>query len=109
MHTPHPAVTDRPISGPLCTHEDVEELEDALVGEDVQHVARDGLNDRQAVDLVLDQGVDGVEEAAGGGMWLCPEAPRSPELVPTPGVGVLPDLPPGQELTYHLGRCRPVA
>lgn len=55
---------------PVCTHspgthKDVEELEDALVCQDVQDVARDGLDDGQAVDLVLDQGVDSVEEAVG--------------------------------------------
>lgn len=49
------------------THEDVEELEDALVRQDMQDIARDGLDDGQAVDLVLDQGVDSVEEAAGDG------------------------------------------
>jgi len=58
----HPPCTRSP-----GTHEDVEELEDALVRQDVQDVARDGLDDRQAVDLVLDQGVDGVEEAVGDG------------------------------------------
>lgn len=49
------------------THKNVEELEDALVCQDVQDIARDGLDDRQAMDLVLDQGVDSVEEAAGDG------------------------------------------
>lgn len=47
------------------THKDVEKLEDALVRQDVQDIARDRLNDRQAVDFVLDQGVDGIEEAVG--------------------------------------------
>lgn len=53
------------------------------------------------MDLVLDQGVDGVEEAAGGGMWLCPEAPRCPEMVPTPGWGSCQISP--------LGRSSPIA
>lgn len=35
--------------------------------QDVQDIARDGLDDRQAMDLVLDQGVDSIEEAAGDG------------------------------------------
>lgn len=43
----------------------MEKLEDALVRQDVQDVARDRLNDRQAVDFVLDQGVDSIEEAVG--------------------------------------------
>lgn len=47
------------------THKDVKKLEDALVRQDVQDIARDRLNDRQAVDFVLDQAVDSIEEAVG--------------------------------------------
>lgn len=88
------------------THKDVEKFEDALVRQDVQDIARDGLNDRQAVDFVLDQGVDSVEEAVGdadiaGGSGCAPgthtPAPR----------GVL--SPSGQALTYCSERWRPVA
>lgn len=43
-------------------YENVEELEDALVCEDVQDVPRGRIDDRQAVDLVLQQGVDGVKQ-----------------------------------------------
>ena len=87
------------------TYEDVEELEDALVRQDVQDIARDGLDDRQAVDLVLDQGVDSIEEAAGDGDTVGGEdraASWAHRLW-----GVL--SPSRQVLTYCLGRCRPVA
>lgn len=43
-------------------HKDVEELEDALVCEDVQHVSRRRVDDRQPMDLVLQQGVDGIKQ-----------------------------------------------
>lgn len=42
----------------------MEELEDALVREDVQDVPRGRVDDRQPMDLVLQQGVDGVKETA---------------------------------------------
>lgn len=42
----------------------MEELEDPFVGQDVQDIPRLRIDDRQPVDLVLEQGVDGIKEAA---------------------------------------------
>lgn len=43
-------------------YKDVEELEDALVCEDVQHVSWCRVDDRQPMDLVLQQGVDCIKQ-----------------------------------------------
>lgn len=40
----------------------MEEPEDSFVGQDMQNVAGLRIDDRQPVDLVFQQGVDGVEE-----------------------------------------------
>lgn len=48
---------------PGVTHKQLEELEDALVGQDVQRVPRVRIDDRQAVDLVPDQGGDCIIQA----------------------------------------------
>lgn len=42
----------------------MEELEDSLVGQNVQDIPRLGVDHRQPVDLVLEQGIDGIKEAA---------------------------------------------
>ena len=49
----------------VSAHEDVQELEDPLVGEDVEDVPRLRVEDGQSVDLVLQQEVDGVVQTAG--------------------------------------------
>lgn len=43
-------------------YEDVEELEDAFMSEDVEDVPRDWVDDRQPMDLILQQGVDGIKQ-----------------------------------------------
>lgn len=48
----------------MQAHKDVQELEQALVCEDVQHCARGRVQHRQAVDPVLDESVDSFEQAA---------------------------------------------
>lgn len=40
----------------------VEELEDSFMSEDVEDVPRDGVDDRQPMDLILQQGVDGIKQ-----------------------------------------------
>ena len=45
-------------------YEDVQELEDPLVGEDVKDVPRLGVEDGQSVDLMFQQEVDGVVQTA---------------------------------------------
>lgn len=47
------------------TYKEFEELEDAFVGEDVESVARVGVDDGEAVDLIADQGGDGIKKAVG--------------------------------------------
>lgn len=59
-----PAPVER-ILGRDGTYKELEELEDAFVGEDVERVPRVGVDDGQTMDLIPDQGGDGVEEAAG--------------------------------------------
>lgn len=44
------------------SYKDVEELEDAFMSEDVEDVPRDGVDDRQPMDLILQQGVDGIKQ-----------------------------------------------
>lgn len=46
------------------THKQLEELEDPLVCEDVKCVSCDWVNDRQAVNFVFDERVNGVKQAA---------------------------------------------
>lgn len=49
----------------LCgTHKKLEELEDPLVCENIKCISRDGVNDRQAVNFVFDEGVHCVKQAA---------------------------------------------
>lgn len=49
----------------MCwTHKQLEELEDPLVCEDVKCVSCDWVNDRQAVNFVFDERVNGVKQAA---------------------------------------------
>lgn len=40
----------------------MEELEDSFMSEDVEDVPRDGVDDRQPMDLILQQGVDGIKQ-----------------------------------------------
>jgi len=49
----------------IKSHEDVQELEDALVSQDVEDVPRRRVDDRQPVNLILQQGVDGVKQTEG--------------------------------------------
>lgn len=44
------------------SYKDVEELEDSFMSEDVEDVPRDGVDDRQPMDLILQQGVDGIKQ-----------------------------------------------
>lgn len=49
----------------LCgTHKKLEELEDPLVCENIKCIPGDGVDDRQAVNFVFDEGVDCIEQAA---------------------------------------------
>lgn len=43
-------------------YKDVEELEDPFMSEDVEDVPRDWVDDRQPMDLILQQGVDGIKQ-----------------------------------------------
>lgn len=43
----------------------MQELEDALVSQDVEDVPRRRVDDRQPVNLILQQGVDGVKQTEG--------------------------------------------
>lgn len=45
------------------SHKDMQELEDAFVGEDVQDVARLWVDHRQPMDLILQQRIDGIKKA----------------------------------------------
>lgn len=45
----------------------MEELEDPFVAENVQDVARHWIDDGESVDLVFEQGIDGIKEAKGNG------------------------------------------
>lgn len=40
----------------------MEELEDSFMSEDVEDVPRDWVDDRQPMDLILQQGVDGIKQ-----------------------------------------------
>lgn len=53
----------RPPSDQVQTHKELQELEDPLVGEDVESVAADGVDDGKTMDLILDQRVDGFKDA----------------------------------------------
>lgn len=44
------------------SYKDVEKLEDSFMSEDVEDVPRDGVDDRQPMDLILQQGVDGIKQ-----------------------------------------------
>lgn len=46
----------------VFAYKDVEELEDAFVSEDVEDVPWRRVDDRQPVDLILQQGVDGFKQ-----------------------------------------------
>lgn len=46
------------------THKKLEELEDPLVCENIKCVPRDGVDDRQAVNFVFDEGVHCIKQAA---------------------------------------------
>lgn len=50
----------------MVSHKNMEELENSLVGEDVQDVPRLRIDDGQPVDFVSEQGIDGIKEAAEG-------------------------------------------
>lgn len=57
------------------------------MGEDVERVPRVGVDDGQTVDLIPDQGGDGVEEAAGRrerGNWGSPAPRHCRSNVPLP-------------------------
>lgn len=46
-----------------CTHKQLEELEDPLVCENIKCISCDGVNDRQAVNFVFDEGVHCIKQA----------------------------------------------
>lgn len=49
----------------MCgTHKKLEELEDPLVCENIKCIPCDGVNDRQAVNFVFDEGVHCLKQAA---------------------------------------------
>lgn len=46
----------------MSSHKNVEEFEDAFVSKDVEDVPWHWVDDRQPVDLILQQGVNGIKQ-----------------------------------------------
>jgi hypothetical protein len=54
-----------------ATYKKLEELEDSLVGEYIECIPTDRVNNWQSVDFILDQRVNSIEEAVGKAVKSC--------------------------------------
>lgn len=79
---PRTAQPGRSPQGCGQAHKDMQELKQSLVCKDVEHGARDRVQDRQAVDPVLDEGVDSFKQAAEVGAVGLGEIHPPPQPLP---------------------------